>query len=72
MARIEIAYKMKHWKGVSEAAHSIKGAALAMGFDAMRCVAEKMENEAKSGCYDNLVSYYNELQSFQSELDELK
>lgn len=72
MARIEIAYKMKNWKVLSEAAHSIKGAALVMGFEDVTICARKIEHEVKEGLYDNLVQYYNELQGFSQELSEFQ
>lgn len=68
VARIEIAYKMKNWSGVSEAAHSIKGSALALGFEGVKNCAEKMEHETKDGLYTNLAQYYNELKQFSQEL----
>lgn len=72
VARIEIAYKMGNWVTLSEVAHSIKGAALAMGFVEMKSCAEKMEKEAKEGVYDNLAHCYSELQGFSQELENFK
>lgn len=72
VARIEIAFKMQNWTAVAEAAHSIKGAAVAMGFTDLKRCAEQMEGDVKSGCYDNVGQFYNELSEYSLKLDELK
>ncbi|MBU0973257.1 MAG: Hpt domain-containing protein [Proteobacteria bacterium] len=45
------------------AAHSIKGAAGNMGFDAIFVLAKKMELEAKAGCLDNFDAHIKDLET---------
>jgi histidine phosphotransfer protein HptB len=50
------------------AAHSIKGAAGNMGFEAMSELAKKMEHQAKAGSLENFDLYIIDLETQVNEL----
>lgn len=56
---------------VSNAAHSIKGSSVALGFEAIRALAEKVERDAKEGDESTLSDNIRELNTLLEKAKEI-
>ena len=72
LEKIKAASAAGDHEAMSDAAHSIKGAAASMGLVGLRDVAYEIEKKGRDGNLAGADSHVSELEGFVSELDSLE
>lgn len=68
LSKIEVAIKTSSFLVISDAAHSIKGAALTLGIDEISSLAEDLERDGKDEKMENIDKQYVGLRALYEEL----
>ncbi len=72
LEKIKAASTAGDYEAMSDAAHSIKGAAASMGLVGLRDVAYEIEKKGRDGDLAGADSHVSELEGLVSELDSLE